>query len=176
MRRPVDVPRLRLFLEALGAAATGDVSVYLAGGATALLYGWRATTVDIDLKMVPEDDALFRAIPRLKDELALNVELASPDDFIPELPRWRERSPSVTRVGRLEVFHYDLYAQALAKLERGHSKDLDDVREMAKRGLVEPGRLLDFLAAIEPGLYRFPAIDPRSFRRAVEEFVRLATG
>lgn len=175
MRRPVDVPRLRLFLEALGAAASRDVSIYLTGGATALLYGWRATTVDVDLKLVPEDDAVFRAIPRLKDELALNVELASPDDFIPELPGWRERSPSVARVGRVEVFHYDLYAQALAKLERGHSKDLDDVREMARRGLIEPGRLLDLFAAIEPGLYRFPAIDPKSFRRAVEAFLHEAT-
>ena len=176
MRKPVDPPRLRSFLEALGGAASRDVTVYLTGGATALLLGWRLSTLDVDLKIVPEDDALMRAIPRLKEELQLNVEIASPDDFLPELPDWRERSPSVERLGRVAVRHYDLYAQALAKLERGHAQDLDDVREMMRRGLVRPDRLLELLAAIEPDLYRFPAIDPKSFRRAVEEFVRSISG
>ena len=35
-------------------------------------------------------DALFRALPRLKEELRINVEIASPAHFIPELPGWRE--------------------------------------------------------------------------------------
>jgi len=174
MRQPVDTPRLLSFLEALGTAASCEVAVYLTGGATALLHGWRPTTVDVDLKIVPEDDALLRALPRLKDELRLNVELAAPDDFLPELPGWRERSPSAGRFGRIAVFHYDLYSQALAKLERGHAQDLEDVREMTRRGLVQPARLLELLWAIEPDLYRFPAVDRTSFRRAVEEFVRSA--
>lgn len=174
MRRPVDAARLREFLEALGKVASRDVNVYLTGGATALLHGWRSSTVDVDVKIVPEDDALLRAIPRLKEELLLNVELAAPDQFLPELPGWRERSPLVTRIGRVAVFHYDYYAQALAKLERGHAQDLDDVREMTRRDLVRPQRLLELLAAIEPDLYRFPAVDPKSFRRAVEEFVKSA--
>jgi hypothetical protein len=176
MRQPVDAPRLLSFLEALGMAASRDVTVYLTGGATALLHGWRPTTVDVDLKIVPEDDALLRALPRLKDELRLNVELAAPDDFLPELPGWRERSPSAGRFGRIAVFHYDLYAQALAKLERGHAQDLDDVREMTRRGLVRPPRLLELLSAIEPDLYRFPAVDRRSFRRAVEDFLKTVGG
>jgi hypothetical protein len=172
MRRPVDAARLRAFLEALGAAATREVTVYLTGGATALLHGWRSSTVDVDLKIVPEDDALMRAIPRLKEELHLNVEMASPDAFLPELPGWRERSPSIERIGRVTISHYDLYSQALAKLERGHTQDLADVREMVNRGLVRPVQVLEFLAAIEPDLYRFPAVDPRSFRRAVEGFLK----
>jgi len=59
-------------------------------------------------------------------------------------------------------------AQALAKLERGHDRDLDDADEMLRRGLVERERLLELFAEIEPELYRFPAIDPPSFRRRVE--------
>jgi hypothetical protein len=39
---------------------------------------------------------------------------------------------------------------------------------------VEPTRLLDYFAAIEPELYRFPAIDPVSFRHAVELVCREA--
>ncbi len=172
MREPVNAPRIRRFLEGLGAGPGRDVRVYLTGGATAVLEGWRDATVDVDLKIEPEDDALLRVLPKLKEELRLNVELAAPDQFLPELPGWRERSPSVGKFGRVAVFHYDLYAQALAKLERGHVQDLDDVREMMRRGLVEASRLLELLSAIEPKLYLFPSVDGKSFRRAVEEFVR----
>jgi hypothetical protein len=172
MREPVDAPRVRKFLEGLGAAASRDVRVYLTGGATAVLEGWRRGTVDVNLKIEPEDEAVLRSIPRLKEQLRLNVELAAPDDFLPELPGWRERSASVGRFGKVSVIHYDFYSQALAKLERGHAQDVDDVRTMALRGLVRPERLLEMLAAIEPDLFRFPAVDPKSFRRAVEEFVR----
>ena len=76
--------------------------------------------------------------------------------------------PLGARAGSVTFLHYDLYAQALAKLERGHDRDLDDVREMLARGLVEPDRLAAFFAEIEPELFRFPAIDPASFRHRVE--------
>jgi hypothetical protein len=33
----------------------------------------------VDLKIVPESDAMLRAIPPLKESLELNVELAAPD-------------------------------------------------------------------------------------------------
>jgi hypothetical protein len=36
----------------------------------------------------------------------------------------------------VRFLHHDLYAQALAKLERGHDRDLDDVDQMLARGLV----------------------------------------
>jgi hypothetical protein len=152
----------------LGRAAEQEARVYFTGGATAVLLGWRETTLDADIRIVPDSDELLRAIPRLKEELHLNVELASPSDFIPELPGWAERSPSIGRQGRVSFHHYDLYAQALAKVERGHAQDRGDVAEMLRRGLVDPGRLRELFAAIEPLLYRYPAIEPRSFRAAVE--------
>jgi hypothetical protein len=168
MRHPVDAKRVREFMRALGRGADTPARVYLTGGATAVLEGWRESTVDIDLKLVPETDALFRALPRLKDELAMNLELASPSDFIPEIPGWEDRSRFIAQEGRLFFHHYDDYGQALAKIERGHDRDLADVSAMIERGLVDPGKLRAFFAAIEPQLYRFPAIDPRSFRAAVE--------
>jgi Nucleotidyltransferase of unknown function (DUF6036) len=97
------------------------------------------------------------------------VELASPADFIPLPDGWRERSPLVERAGRLSFRHFDFYSQALAKLERGHSQDLDDVRELVARGLVDPGRLRTCFEKIEPELYRFPAVDVGDFRSAVYE-------
>lgn len=155
-------------MEAFGQAARSEVRVFLVGGATAVLMGWRPTTIDVDFVMRPEDDALFRAMPALKQTLQLNLELASPGDFIPVLPGWEDRGIFIAQTGRVTFFHYELYAQALAKVERGHRQDLEDVREMLGRGLVEPARALDYFSRIEPQLYRFPAIDPPSFRQAVE--------
>lgn len=66
---------------------------------------------------------------------------------------------------------YDPYAQALAKIERGHRQDRGDVEELIARGLVEPAELLRLLKAIEPRLVRFPAVDPAALRKAVEETV-----
>lgn len=157
MRALADEARIRRFLAAL-----------LTGGATAVLHGWRPSTVDIDYLLVPETDRLLRAIPRLEEELQVVVEPACPAHFIPPLPGWEERSRFVAREGRLTVLHYDPYAQALAKVERGHRKDLDDVSALVARGLVEPARARELFARIEPELFRYPAIDPREFRLQVD--------
>lgn len=159
-------------MRSLGAEARADAWVYFTGGATAVLTGWRASTIDVDILIVPESDQLLRALPALKETLELNIELACPSDFIPELPGWRDRSPFITREGRVSFHHYDPYAQALAKIERGHALDLQDVREMVARGLVDPDRALGYFQAIEPHLYRYPAIAPASFRRAVTEILQ----
>jgi hypothetical protein len=169
MRRPLDAARLRAFMRALGAEADRESRVYLTGGATAVLLGWRESTIDVDLKLEPETDRLLRALASLKETLELNIELASPDQFIPELAGWRERSPWIAREGKLDFHHYDAYAQALAKIERGHAQDRDDVAQMLARGLVRPDELQRRFAEIEPLLYRFPALDPETFRRAVAE-------
>ncbi|MGI8886497.1 MAG: hypothetical protein ACR2G9_06245 [Gaiellaceae bacterium] len=44
---------------------------------------------------------------------------------------------------------------------------------MLARELVEPTRLLAYFDEIEPELYRFPAVDPPSFRRRVETALAL---
>ena len=172
MRRLADARRLRILLGELARAADVETAVFLTGGATAVLLGWRESTLDADLLILPESDALLRALPRLKEELQLNVEIASPAHFVPELPGWRERSLPIERIGRVSYFHYDPYAQALAKIERGHDKDLTDVRELLDRALIEPGRLRELFSAIEPQLHRNPAVDPKSFRRRLEEALR----
>jgi hypothetical protein len=162
-------------MKALADGAKGPGRVYLVGGATALLFGWRDSTVDIDLKIVPDTDEILRALPALKERLHINIELASPDDFIPELPGWQERSRFIQQEGGISFLHYDFYAQALAKIERGHVGDLQDVRQTIQSGLVEPQRLLELFTAIEDKIYRYPALDGPSFRRAVERIVRECT-
>src|SRR6266851_2365137 len=123
MRRKVSRETLQQFMQELAAMARSPGKVYLTGGATALLLGFRDQTIDIDLKLDPEPEGAFDAIAVLKDRLDLNVELASPDDFIPPTPDWREHSRRIASIGRLEYFHYDFSLQALAKLERGHAQD-----------------------------------------------------
>jgi hypothetical protein len=167
MRRPVDAARVREFFRVLGSETHETVRIYLTGGTTAVLQGWRESTIDIDLKMVPESDALFRAIAALKESLQINVELAAPSDFIPELPGWQERCLFIAREGKIDFFHYDPYSQALSKLQRGHAKDEEDLRQMIAGKLVEPRKARELFEAIAPELYRFPSIDPESFRRRV---------
>ena len=168
MRALADADRIRRFMTALAAESREDGRVYFTGGATAVLLAWRDSTIDVDLRLVPEQDLLLRAIPRLKEVLQLNVELASPADFIPVLPGWEERSPFITRLGHLSFHHFELPAQVLAKVERGHAQDVVDVREMLRRGLVTAAQAREYFRRIEPELYRYPALDPAAFRRAVE--------
>lgn len=168
MRDLADRGRIEAFLSALARAAPTEVGVFVVGGTSAVLVGWRGTTVDVDLVMRPESDAMLRAIPELKERLNINVELASPDQFIPVPPGWERRSPVISRIGRATIHHYDFCAQALAKIERGHARDLADVEAMVAHGLIDAARVREQFASMEPNLYRFPAIDPASFRRAVE--------
>jgi len=168
MREAVTEPRLRAFMRAIAAEAREPGRIYLTGGASAVLRGWRDSTVDVDITIIPESDRILRAIPDVKERLHVNVELASPADFVPALPGWEERRPFIAREGAISFHHFDFYTQALSKLERAHHKDLLDVDSMIRDGLVDPKRLLSLFEEVEPELYRYPAIDPPTLRRAVE--------
>lgn len=50
MREKVNADRLTAFMNAIGRETKQPVRVYLVGGATAVLLGWREATIDIDLK------------------------------------------------------------------------------------------------------------------------------
>ena len=172
MRRKVTVETLHEFMKELAAAARSPGNVYFTGGATALLLGFREQTIDIDLKLDPEPEGAFEAISVLKNRLNLNVELASPDDFIPRSADWRERSRLISSIGRVQFFHYDFALQALAKLERSHAQDLEDAASLVRGGYVTREELKRRFDEIQKGLLRYPAIDPEQFRVKVEEFLR----
>jgi hypothetical protein len=176
MRRKVSVDTLNQFMKGLAGAARSPGKVYFTGGATALLLGFREQTIDIDLKLDPEPEGAFEAIAKLKNELNLNVELASPDDFIPPAADWREHSRFITAIGQVEFFHYDFTLQALAKIERGHTQDLEDVTSLLRGGYVTGDQLRNRFAQIEPGLLRYPAIDPAQFKTRLEDFLAKGQG
>jgi hypothetical protein len=172
MRPPVNADRVRALARELSRVARADTTLYLTGGATAVIEGWRSSTVDVDLRLEPDSDDLLRRIATVKNDLDINIELVSPPDFIPELPGWRERSPFVFREGLVTVRHFDPYSQALAKVERGFEQDLADVQAMVTGGLIDPQRALELFTEVEPLLFRYPAIDPEALRAKVRGVFR----
>jgi hypothetical protein len=48
MRGETDKAKLRRFMVALGERVGGAGTIYLTGGATAVLYNWREATIDVD--------------------------------------------------------------------------------------------------------------------------------
>ncbi len=109
-----------------------------------MLLGWRTSTIDVDLVVRPEDESLHRAIPAIKERLQINVEFASPLDFIPVRVKWPPDSScgALSPLGRHELVapreaaardrrrrEHDLIAN-VARLARGdrHSDVLDVLR------------------------------------------------
>lgn len=169
MRPDVDRARVLELLTELGRRVRADHTLYLVGGSSAVVVGWRASTRDVDMRPEPDSDELLRTLHDLKRELDINIELASPLDFLPELDGWRDRSPYLGSWGSLHVRHLDFRLQALAKLERGLDTDLDDVREMLARELVTAADLHAGFAAMEDFLFRFPAVDAARFGQRVTD-------
>lgn len=167
-RSLVNLERLKAFLERFGRDCRGPGTVFIVGGGSAVLHGWRNTTVDVDLKLDPEPTGAFELIARLKDELSINVELASPDQFIPPPAGWRDRSVFIARYGKVDFFHFDFYAQALAKIERGSERDLTDVEAMVSAKLLKLDKLREAFEGIQPQLVRYPGIDAGAFRAKFE--------
>jgi hypothetical protein len=103
--------------------------------------------------------------------LNINIELASPQDFLPSLPGWRDRSVFIGKRGQISFYHYDFTAQALAKLSRGFDRDIRDVEAMYDRKLFSLSKLRDCFEAIAPEIIRFPSLNADVLRRRVENFI-----
>jgi hypothetical protein len=171
MREALTADKLRAFMRELARDAKEPSRIYIAGGASALLRGWRGSTLDVDIKIVPDNSRVFAAIPRVKEQMNINVELASPADFVPALRGWEARSPFIEQAGPISFHHFDFYTQCLAKLERNHATDREDVASMVRDGLVVPKRLLALYDEAENELReRYPAIHPPALRARVEAF------
>lgn len=103
MRERASRDRIVAFMRRLGREPGARGRIYFTDGASAVLDGWRETTVDIDLALDGEAARLLRSFPAIKDELHVNVELAAPHPFVPELPAWRERSRHIGTEGALQL-------------------------------------------------------------------------
>lgn len=164
-RLPATAERVREFMRETGRLAPVEGRIIFAGGASAVLLGWRETTRDIDLAIEPDaaDAVLGPIVGGLREALSLNIEFASPTQFIGWLPGGVERRASIELIGRITFLHEDLYTQALAKVARGIEHDVADVQAMLQAGLIRPERAWELFEQIVSRLYRFP-VDPGRFR------------
>ena len=110
MRPEVDQNRIEGFLLRLGQEHQPG-RLFLVGSSALVHKGLRARMVEVDIAIEADDaGTLFDAVRRLKDEMQINVELASPGDFVPLPAGWHERSLWVGRYDALDVFYFDFYA------------------------------------------------------------------
>lgn len=157
-------------MEKLARNTEGRGTIYFTGGATALMSGLREQTIDVNIKLDPEPKGAFEAISRLKNDLDINIKLASPVDFIPVPADWREQSTLAGEHGQIRYYHFDLRAQVLSKIERGHHQDLQDAREFMRVGNISAEELWASFLATKSSLIRYPALDAAAFEQKVKAF------
>jgi hypothetical protein len=171
LRPPIDRAAIEQFLQRLGREVTAPGRIYLVGGAALvhrLVRGEGATTMDIDLALdVSNEDAVQTALRQLKQALNLNIELASPGDFIPLPANWQQHAPFIGRYGVLDVFYFDFTSLALSKIARGTERDIQDVALLAQQGLITRDQLDTAYAEILPhmGHGRYFNLDAQRFAR-----------
>ncbi len=173
MRRRLDRAALRELMRALARSAPrrGSYRVFLVGGGTAVLLGFRDATVDADLYCARNE--VFRSIQEIKERLRLNVELVRPEDFVPPVEGTDGRHVFIETISNVAFYHYDPYAQMLAKIVRGFRKDLEDAENFVARGLVDAERFRALVHAVPESEYRrYPALSRPSVLDAVDAFLK----
>jgi hypothetical protein len=93
-------------------------------------------------------------------------------------PTWGACRPYVGRYGGLDVFYFDWVTLALAKIERGSSRDLHDIALLQQNGLIQRNDLETEFQAILPqlGHGRFFNVDPALFSQKVSAAVNTLWG
>ena len=167
MRPNIDRQGIERFLTELGRQFHQSGRLYLVGGAALVHAGIRPgasqTTQDIDLEVGAGD--MYQTINQLKQRLQINVEFASPADFIPVPHNWQSLSRFVARYGNIDVFYFDFYSIALSKIERGNTRDLQDVALLLQQQIIMLQELdsaaQDVAAQMGKGNYK--RLDPAAF-------------
>ncbi len=59
MRSNVDRTKIQQLMQVLGREARGSGCIYFTGGTSALLIGWRSSTVDIDIRLEERTSGYF---------------------------------------------------------------------------------------------------------------------
>lgn len=178
LRHDADRADIERFLHELGQTVHTSGRIYLVGDAEPVhsqVRGMNARTVDIDLRLeVGDPHEVEMAIRQLIVRLGVNVELASPLDFIPVPASWERLSQYVGRYGSLDVFYFDFVTLSLAKISRGQSRDVQDVELLAQQGLIQRVALEAAYTEILPqlGFGRYFNIDPMQFQQAFTAMVQ----
>ncbi len=144
MRRQVGRQEIEQFLIQVGRTRKPG-RLYLTGGAALVHRGLRpGQTLDIDIQITIDPANLTAQIAQLKQRMNINVEFASPGDFIPLPTQWEARSEFIKRYEQVDAFYFDWYSIALSKMQRANRQDVVDVQLLVRQGCVEV-RELDLL-------------------------------
>lgn len=138
MRDYAERARIERFLGVLGRRLRLPIRLYLVGGSVIVDMGLREATLDVDY-VAQSDDPLAleefeRLLPQLKNELGINVEPASPADFIPVPRDVLDRSTYVRSYGNVHVYYYDLPSTIISKAARGAERDFNDIEAVIRAG------------------------------------------
>ena len=141
MRQKVGRPEIERFLTEVGRTRQSG-RFYLVGGAALVHRGIRpGETLDIDVQITIDPANLMAEIAQLKHRLNINIEFASPGDFMPLPDGWEARSEFLKRYGQVDVFYFDWYSIALSKIERASRLDIADVQLLVNQGFVDVDEL-----------------------------------
>lgn len=167
MRPNVDKGQIENFLKSLGRTFRKTGRLYLVGGAALVHAGLRPGStqdIDVEVRSVAEDEMLD-SIRQLKDAMNINIEFASPGDFIPLPSQWETNAQYVGRYGAIDVFYFDFYSIALSKIQRGNSRDINDVKLLLQQNVITLEGLDAAYNEILPRVGKGPynKLDPRQF-------------
>lgn len=143
MRPNVDKQTIESFLQQLGRTFRKPGRLYLVCGAALVHAGVRpGFTQDINIQVGGANESEFIiGIQRLIQQMQINVEFASPQDFIPLPSQWEAHAQFVARYGQIDVFYFDFYSIALSKIERGTTRDIEDVKLLVQQQRIELNEL-----------------------------------
>lgn len=172
MRRRLTNEALRDLMAEIARSAPRGATyrVFLLGGGTAVLEGWRESTIDVDLHA--DEVRVFRDIQDIKERVGVNIEFVRPEDFVPALPGSEDRHLFIETIGRVSFCHYDPYAQLLSKVVRGFDRDLQDAKNLVDSGMVDVGRFRSLVGRIPKAAYAaYPTLSADAIREAVDSFL-----
>jgi uncharacterized nucleotidyltransferase DUF6036 len=170
VRRSLSREGLRKLMRELARTAPrrGSHRVFFVGGGTAVLEGWRESTIDADL--YSDTEGVFRDVQGIKERLNVNIEFARPEDFVPPLAGTAGRHVLVETIGNVSFYHYDPYAQLLSKVVRGFDRDMRDARSFLASGRVDAARFRALVNEIPDAAYaKYPALSREAVGEAVND-------
>jgi Nucleotidyltransferase of unknown function (DUF6036) len=137
MRQRVGRQEIEQFLIQVGRTRQSG-RLYLTGGAALVHRGIRpGQTLDIDIQITVDPANLTGQIAQLKQQLNMNIEFASPGDFIPLPAQWEARSQFIKRYDQVDAFYFDWYSIALSKMQRANRQDVVDVQLLVRQRCVD---------------------------------------
>jgi Nucleotidyltransferase of unknown function (DUF6036) len=141
MRQRVGRQDIEHFLTEVGRTRQSG-RLYLTGGAALVHRGIRpGQTLDIDIHITIDPGNLTAQIAQLKHKMNMNIEFASPGDFLPLPTQWETRSEFIKRYYQVDAFYFDWYSIALSKMQRANRQDVLDVQLLVRQRCVEVNEL-----------------------------------